>query len=172
MRRLNSDHIMKLYEVYETANSLYMGLELLEGGQLYEYLKKKVIFQNKEIQIIMKGLLLALRHMHAKEIMHRDIKLENILFKRPKFIFIHYPISDIESVILADFGLATYVHEPIYLYCRCGTPGFVAPEVINITDMSTRYDSVCDVYSLGLVFHILLTGKPAFPGRSYNTIVQ
>lgn len=49
---------------------------------------------------------------------------------------------------------------------------FVAPEVINITDMTTRYDSVCDLYSLGLVFHILLTGKPAFPGRSYNTIVQ
>jgi len=47
----------------------------------------------------------------------------------------------------------------------------VAPEVINITDMSTTYDSVCDVYSLGLVFHILLTGKPGFPGRSYNTIV-
>lgn len=58
MRQFNSDHIMKLYEVYETQNSLYMGLELLEGGQLYEYLKKKVIFQNKEIQIIMKGLLL------------------------------------------------------------------------------------------------------------------
>ena len=90
-----------------------------------------------------------------------------------------YCISDIESVVLADFGLATHVNEPVYLYCRCGTPGyakhlhhrFVAPEVINITDMTTRYDSVCDVYSLGLVFHILLTGKPAFPGRSYNTIV-
>jgi serine/threonine protein kinase len=48
----------------------------------------------------------------------------------------------------------------------------VAPEVINITDMTTTYGSVCDVYSLGLVFHILLTGKPGFPGRSYNTIVQ
>jgi serine/threonine protein kinase len=53
----------------------------------------------------------------------------------------------------------------------CFLISFVAPEVINITDMSTRYDVVCDVYSLGLVFHILLTGKPAFPGRSYNTIV-
>lgn len=49
MRELNNEHIMKLYEVYETGNSLYMGLELLEGGQLYEHLKKKVIFQNREI---------------------------------------------------------------------------------------------------------------------------
>jgi serine/threonine protein kinase len=48
----------------------------------------------------------------------------------------------------------------------------VAPEVINITNMQSKYDSVCDIYSLGLVFHILLTGKSAFPGRSYNSIVQ
>ena len=61
MRQLNSPHIMHLYEVYETSNSLYMGLEMLEGGQLYEHLKKKVIFQNKEIQIIIFGILLGNR---------------------------------------------------------------------------------------------------------------
>ncbi|CAD8133030.1 unnamed protein product [Paramecium pentaurelia] len=138
MRELDHPNIMKLYEVYETQNSLYMGLELLQGGQLYDLMKKKVILNNKQIQSIMKGLLDGLAHMHSKNIMHRDLKLENILFKEQK----------------------------------CGTPGFVAPEVINITDMSTTYDSVCDIYSLGLVFHILLTGKPGFPGRSYNTIVQ
>ncbi|KAM3141155.1 hypothetical protein pb186bvf_006760 [Paramecium bursaria] len=163
MRELNHPNIMKLYEVYETQNSLYMGLELLQGGQLYEYMKKKVIFQNKEIQQIMNGLLDGLAHMHSKGIMHRDIKLENILFKES---------NNLNSVVIADFGLATQVDAPVYLYCRCGTPGFVAPEVINITDMTTTYDSVCDVYSLGLVFHILLTGKPGFPGKSYNTIVQ
>lgn len=48
--------------------------------------------------------------------MHRDIKLENILFKKP---------NQIESVCLADFGLATYVNEEVYLYCRCGTPGYI-----------------------------------------------
>jgi serine/threonine protein kinase len=57
MRQLNNPHIMQLYEVYETSNSLYMGLEMLDGGQLYEHLKKKVIFQNKEIQVIMCGML-------------------------------------------------------------------------------------------------------------------
>lgn len=48
----------------------------------------------------------------------------------------------------------------------------MAPEVINIKDLTTKYDKVCDVYSLGLVFHLLLTGKPAFTGRSYTTIVN
>jgi serine/threonine protein kinase len=58
-------------------------------------------------------------------------------------------------VVIADFGLATQVNLPVYLFCRCGTPGFVAPEVINITDMKATYDSVCDIYSLGCVFYIL-----------------
>ncbi|CAD8192997.1 unnamed protein product [Paramecium octaurelia] len=163
MRQLDHPNIIKLHEVHETSNSLYVCLELLEGGQLYEQLKKKVIFSNKEILTIIKGLLEGLKHIHSKDIMHRDIKLENILFKKP---------NQIESVCLADFGLATYVHEEVYLYCRCGTPGFVAPEVINIKDLTTKYDKVCDIYSLGLVFHLLLTGKPAFTGRSYTTIVN
>lgn len=64
------------------------------------------------------------------------------------------------------------MNEAVFLYCRCGTPGFVAPEVINIKDLNTKYDKVCDIYSLGLVFHLLLTGKPAFSGRSYTTIVN
>lgn len=95
--------------------------------------------------------------------MHRDLKLENILFKKPK---------KMESVVIADFGLATYVNEPVYLYCRCGTPGFVAPEVINIKDMKSKYSSICDIYSLGLVFYLLLTGKSAFNGKSYSTVVK
>ena len=77
-----------------------------------------------------------------------------------------------ESVVIADFGLATYVHEPVYLYCRCGTPGFVAPVVINVKDMRSKYSSVCDIYSLGLVFYLLLTGKSAFNGKSYSEVVK
>lgn len=57
-----------------------------------------------------------LKHIHDQEIMHRDIKLENILFKKQ---------NQIDSVVLADFGLATNVNESVYLYCRCGTPGYL-----------------------------------------------
>lgn len=57
MRNLSHPNIIKLYEVHETSNSLYVCLELLEGGQLYEYFRRKVIFQNKEIQVILRGLL-------------------------------------------------------------------------------------------------------------------
>ncbi len=81
-------------------------------------------------------------------------------------------MNNYESLVLADFGLATYVNEKIYLFCRCGTPGYVAPEVINIKDMKSHYSSVCDVYSVGLIFYFLLSGKPAFNAKSYNSIVK
>ena len=58
-------------------------------------------------------------------------------------------------MVIADFGLATYTNQKPYLYSRCGTPGFVAPEIINLRNPNAQYDSVCDVYSLGLIFYIL-----------------
>ncbi|CAD8098705.1 unnamed protein product [Paramecium primaurelia] len=163
MRKLNNHHLMRMHEIFETQNSLYVALELLEGGSLYDLIKDKIILNTKQIQQILVGVLQGLCHMHEKEIMHRDLKLENILFKQQK---------KMETVVVADFGLATHVNEPVYLYCRCGTPGYVAPEVINIKDMKGHYSSVCDIYSLGLVFYLLLTGKPAFPGKSYSTVVK
>ncbi|CAD8076224.1 unnamed protein product [Paramecium sonneborni] len=163
MRQLNNSHIMQMYEVYETQNSLYVALELLEGGSLYDLIKEKTLLSTIQIQQIMVGILQGLNYMHQRKIMHRDLKLENILFKYQK---------KMESVVIADFGLATNVNEPVYLYCRCGTPGYVAPEVINMKDMKGHYSEVCDLFSLGLVFYLLLTGKQAFPGKSYSTVVK
>ncbi|CAD8064444.1 unnamed protein product [Paramecium sonneborni] len=163
MRQLNNSHIMQMYEVYETQNSLYVALELLEGGSLYDLIKEKTLLSTVQIQQIMVGILQGLNHMHQMKIMHRDLKLENILFKYQK---------QMDSVVIADFGLATNVNEPVYLYYRCGTPGYVAPEVINMKNMKGHYSEVCDIFSLGLVFYLLLSGKQAFPGKSYTTVVK
>lgn len=95
--------------------------------------------------------------------MHRDLKPENILF-RSKF-------ENFDAVI-ADLGLATRYDLKEYLFVRCGTPGFVAPEVVNIKDLHTTYDPICDVYSLGIIFHILLLGKSPFNGKTYNDILS
>jgi len=106
----------------------------------------------------MHSILLGLKEMHSKRIMHRDLKPENILFRAE---------NSFECVI-ADFGLAEFADVEEYLFVRCGTPGYVAPEVINIKDMKTKYDPICDIFSLGLIFHILLLGVSAFPGKTYN----
>jgi len=60
----------------------------------------------------------------------------------------------------------------MYLFTRCGTPGFVAPEVINIKDMKAKYSSICDIFSLGLIFHILTFGKSIFKAKNYNDLVK
>jgi len=93
--------------------------------------------------------------------MHRDLKPENILFRK----------DDDHEVVIADLGLASRSNIQEYLFVRCGTPGFVAPEVVNIKDLKTTYDPICDVYSVGLIFHILLMGKSPFNGKNYNEVL-
>lgn len=68
-------------------------------------------------------------------------------------------------------GLATKADVDEYLFVRCGTPGFVAPEVVNIRDLNIKYSPVCDIYSAGLIFHILLLGKSPFNGKTYNEVL-
>jgi len=128
---------------------------------LYDKIKAKHKFTIHETKIIMKNLIDGLAHMHSKKIMHRDLKPENILFK----------LQDKPEVAIADLGLATKADIKEYMFVRCGTPGFVAPEVVNIKDLKSTYDPVCDMYSLGLIFHILLVGRSPFNGKTYNEVL-
>lgn len=73
--------------------------------------------------------------------------------------------------MIADFGLSEFSNAEEYLFVRCGTPGYVAPEVINIKDMKTKYHPICDMFSLGLIFHTMLLGVSAFPGKTYNEVL-
>jgi len=96
--------------------------------------------------------------MHSKNIMHRDLKPENILFRD----------NSSYNCVIGDYGLAEFSDSDTYLFVRCGTPGYVAPEVINIKDMKKKYTSACDIFSLGLIYHLLLFGKSVFTGKTYN----
>lgn len=74
MREFDHKNLMKLYDVYESQNSIYVNVELLEGGQLYDKIKNKYKFSVDEIKTVMRGILQGLEAMHAKNIMHRDLK--------------------------------------------------------------------------------------------------
>jgi serine/threonine protein kinase len=91
--------------------------------------------------------------MHGKKIMNRDLKPENILFKN-NCIFQSFNLSENHDIAITDFGLATY-SDVDYLFVRCGTPGFVAPEVLNIRNLKAKYDHICDVFSAGVIFYLL-----------------
>ncbi len=94
--------------------------------------------------------------------MHRDLKPENLLLKNK---------YDDSHIVIADFGLATFLDEQI-LFKRCGTPGFVAPEVLSYNDGDKFYDVKCDVFSAGIIFYILLTGVAPFQGKDYKEVLK
>jgi len=86
--------------------------------------------------------------------MHRDLKPENILLRSD---------GDFDCVI-ADFGLAKKCDED-YMFVRCGTPGYVAPEIVNLKDIKARYKPICDLFSVGVIFHMITLRKSPFPGK-------
>lgn len=139
-----------------------MVLELLAGGQLLHRIKeRKGCFCPEEVRELMLGLLGGLAQMHAGRIMHRDLKPENIMLRSTLSL----------SPVIVDYGLATLADLPHYLFYRCGTPGYVAPEIIALKD-NTHVEPQCDVFSAGAIFHILLTRRPLFEGTQYEEVYR
>ena len=166
MQKLNHQFVMNLEEVHESKNSIYLVLELLEGGELLNYISVQNKLSLRDCHRILYCILSALAYMNEKKIMHRDLKPDNMILKKKE------NLSQC-TLKLVDFGLATQYDIEEYLYKRCGTPGFVAPEVINApSNQNIHYDPKCDVFSAGVIFYILLTEKSPFDGRSFKEILQ
>ncbi|KRX11222.1 Protein kinase-like domain [Pseudocohnilembus persalinus] len=163
MRALHNDHLIHLYEVYETQNSIYFVVDLLAGGELLHRVRGKEHFNERDLRIMTRNMLLALAHLHEKQIMHRDLKPENLLLKTKD--------NDYE-VVVADFGLATFINQEHILFKRCGTPGFVAPEVLQFKEGDPLYGLKCDIFSVGVIFYLLLTGRQPFQGKDYKEILR
>ncbi len=150
MKKINHKNLLRLFHVYETKHSIYLVLEVLKGGELIKKIKEKSLYEEKDISRIMKNIIEALEHLHDIGIMHRDLKPENLLLKSSE--------ESLQEVVIADFGLATsYTLEPNkILFKRCGTPGFVAPEILSYKDgQEGFYDEKCDVFSAGVIFYLL-----------------
>lgn len=166
MSKLNHKYIMQLEEVHESKNSIYLVLELLEGGELLNYISHKKNLNYKDYWKVMKCIMEALAYMNEKKIMHRDLKPDNMILKFKDKL-------ENCTLKLVDFGLATVYDIPEYLFKRCGTPGFVAPEVINAPSKTNiHYTPQCDVFSAGVIFYILLTEKSPFDGKSFKEILH
>ncbi|CAD8079629.1 unnamed protein product [Paramecium primaurelia] len=161
MRRLNQESLVHLYETYETQNSIYFVMDLLQGGELLTRAQAHP-FSSESLQKLMYNFIKALVHIHSKKCIHRDLKPENLLLKTKE---------SSTDIVIADFGLATFLNEDI-IFKRCGTPGFVAPEILTYKEGDPFYDDKCDIFSAGVIFYILLTGKQPFQGSDYKTILR
>jgi serine/threonine protein kinase len=156
MKDLNHENLMHLYEVHESQNSVYLVLELLEGGELLDQItKNKGRMKIAEYKHIIKSILQGLKYLDSVDIMHRDLKPENIILQL-KQGGPETPTILQNTLKLVDFGLGTHCNIPEYLFKRCGTPGFVAPEVVNASsEENIKYSTKCDVFSAGVIFYLM-----------------
>ena len=117
-RRLHHPHVMQLYEVIATESYMWMVSELCAGGELYDYLVEKGCLSEQEARRVFGQLCLAVAYVHDKGIVHRDIKLENVL------------LDERCNVKLGDFGFTREYEEQRLMDTFCGTTGYAAPEML------------------------------------------
>lgn len=158
---LSHPHVIKYIEHFEDDTSLYIVTEYLPGGELFERIVQRQYYSEQDVRAVMKTLLETIKYCHDRGVVHRDIKPENILLQNPE---------DDASVKLADFGFAKKVDESSFsmLQTACGTPGYVAPEILGSKE--APYDKRVDVWSLGIVAYILLCGYPPFREKTQKAL--
>ncbi|TFK29739.1 Pkinase-domain-containing protein [Coprinopsis marcescibilis] len=149
MKLINHPNIMKLYDVWETSSDLYLVLEYVQGGELFDYLCNKGRLPSEEALIYFQQIISAVDYCHRFSIAHRDLKPENIL------------LDEQSNIKIADFGMAAWQSNPqeAILRTSCGSPHYAAPEIIN----GEPYNgAAADIWSCGVILHALLVGKLPF----------
>ncbi|EER02181.1 calcium-dependent protein kinase 1, putative [Perkinsus marinus ATCC 50983] len=164
--RLDHPNIVRLREVYEDRESasrwsrtfLYMVMEKCSGGELFDRLKDVQRFSEADAAGLVKQMFSAVNYCHEHNICHRDLKLENWMFLDKS------PNSPLK---LIDFGFSQRFTSGVPLTRVCGTCFYVAPEVLKGT-----HDQKCDIWSLGVITYMLLSGMPPFTGRDEQAILR
>jgi serine/threonine protein kinase len=150
MQMVSHPNIIQLYELFREDKKVSLVMELVTGGELFDRIVEKSTYTEKEAASTLYVLCDALDHLHKRKIVHRDLKPENLLYSAP---------GDEGVLKVADFGLARLAKEGDVMKTACGTPGYVAPEIL----MNKGYDSpAVDMWSVGVILYILLCGFPPF----------
>ena len=156
MYKINHPHIIKLINHFEDDDYLYLIMHYASKGQLYSLLKKQGRFDQRTAAQYMREVISAVKYLHSFDppIIHRDIKPENIL------------LDENGRVKLADFGWSNYANANELRKTYCGTPEYLAPEMIR----KEGHDTSIDIWDLGVLLFELLCGKPPFAGTSQNEL--
>uniref|UniRef100_A0A8C8LZS1 Serine/threonine-protein kinase DCLK2 n=1 Tax=Oncorhynchus tshawytscha TaxID=74940 RepID=A0A8C8LZS1_ONCTS len=157
LRRIKHPNIVLLIEEMDTYSELYLVMELVKGGDLFDSITSSNKYTERDASGMIYNLASAIKYLHSLNIVHRDIKPENLL------VYEHQDGS--KSLKLGDFGLASLVDGLLYLVC--GTPTYVAPEIIA----ETGYGLKVDIWAAGVITYILLCGFPPFSGSEDQEIL-
>uniref|UniRef100_A0A096MAV1 Serine/threonine-protein kinase BRSK2-like n=1 Tax=Poecilia formosa TaxID=48698 RepID=A0A096MAV1_POEFO len=157
LKLIEHPHVLKLYDVYENNKYLYLVLEHVSGGELFDYLVKKGRLTPKEARKFFRQIISALDFCHSHSICHRDLKPENLL------------LDEKNNIRIADFGMASLQVGDSLLETSCGSPHYACPEVIR----GERYDGRrADVWSCGVILFALLVGALPFDHDNLRQLLE
>ncbi|KAL6097120.1 ulk1 [Pungitius sinensis] len=159
LKELKHENIVALLDFQETASSVYLVMEYCNGGDLADYLHTKGTLSEDTIRVFLQQIAGAMRVLQGKGIIHRDLKPQNILLSYPPGRKSH---SNNTCIKIADFGFARYLQSNMMAATLCGSPMYMAPEVI----MSQSYDAKADLWSIGTIVFQCLIGKAPFQASS------
>ncbi|KAJ8002640.1 hypothetical protein DPEC_G00160990 [Dallia pectoralis] len=149
LRRIKHENIVALEDIYESPNHLYLIMQLVSGGELFDRIVEKGFYTEMDASRLIKQVLDAVNYLHDMGIVHRDLKPENLLYYNP---------HDEAKIMISDFGLSKMEGTGDVMATACGTPGYVAPEVLA----QKPYSKAVDCWSIGVIAYILLCGYPPF----------
>jgi calcium/calmodulin-dependent protein kinase I len=158
---LSHPHIIKCFDMYEEPSTFFIVMELMEGGELFDRIVKRVFYSEKEARDVVRMLLSAIKHCHDHNVVHRDLKPENLLLAGK---------SDDENVKLIDFGLSG-IATGLTLEGYVGTPGYTAPELFE----HKPHGKPVDMWAVGVIAYVLLAGYLPFkatPRAKYQQMAR
>lgn len=159
MARLSHPGIIKLMGSYRDASNFYLVMELCAGGDLFDAIAEAETFTEKTAACVMKQILSAVYYLHEQHIVHRDLKPENFMFQTAE------PLET-NVLKIIDFGLSCEVLPGNTVSAKCGTPFYVAPEVL-----SGKYAHKVDEWSCGIIMYVFLVGYPPFNAPSETDVL-
>jgi len=157
LKKLNHRNIIALKDVYDEKDTIYLVMELVEGGELFDQIVSRGTYSEADAANIIQQILEAVAYMHDNGIAHRDLKPENLLCSG----------DETNTIKVTDFGLSKDF-SAASLGTACGTPDYVAPEVLK----GQHYDNSVDMWSIGVITYILLCGFPPFYANTDQQIFE
>ncbi|KAM9859645.1 NUAK family SNF1-like kinase 2 [Aulostomus maculatus] len=157
MSSLCHPHIITIYEVFENKDKIVIVMEYASRGDLYDYICDRRSISERESRHFFRQIVSAVHYCHQNGIVHRDLKLENIL------------LDGNGNVKIADFGLSNLYHGDEYLQTFCGSPLYASPEIVN---GRPYHGPEVDTWSLGVLLYTMVHGTMPFDGHNHKALVQ
>lgn len=165
LTKLKHENLVALLDCKESQNNVYLVMEFCNGGDLADYLQSRQTLSEDTIAIFFRQIAAAIRACHERNVVHRDLKPQNILLSHPD-----KANPRVEDIVLkiADFGFARFLSDGVMAGTLCGSPMYMAPEVIR----SLKYDGKADLWSIGTIMYQCLTGKAPFQAQTPQALKQ